>query len=331
MARRTAFLPRTVERLGAGVRLRAVPGAGVGAGLRASCTAADRRRRRQPLRADPHQLHPAGRWTARRSGRLAGVVVVAHRPPRRSSSAALVADLECGADRCLAAARDRAAPTRARATCASCTTSSATRATRSSGRQPPSRRWSAASTSSAHGSSMPSKDPRSTPNYIGFVLFVALVGVSARWAWRRRLRVELSLYAVLARGDRAGVPVDDTDLRQLLRVRHPMDVATGGDVGCSQLVVVLAHMARASAATESARHDDRDHRCRGVHRSSSPVVGVVRASAAEVPYRTGQCADRRPVGPTRALPRPEQALSDQRVRPGDAGRARLRAGAPTGT
>ena len=42
------------------------------------------------------------------------------------------------------------------------------------------------------------KDPRSTPNYIGFVLFVALIGVSARWAWRRRLRVELSMYAVLA-------------------------------------------------------------------------------------------------------------------------------------
>ena len=41
------------------------------------------------------------------------------------------------------------------------------------------------------------KDPRSTPNYIGFVLFVGLVGVSARWAWKRRERVELSLYAVL--------------------------------------------------------------------------------------------------------------------------------------
>ena len=32
------------------------------------------------------------------------------------------------------------------------------------------------------------KDPRSTPNYVGFVLFVALVVVSARWAWRRRDR-----------------------------------------------------------------------------------------------------------------------------------------------
>lgn len=42
------------------------------------------------------------------------------------------------------------------------------------------------------------KDPRSAPNYIGFVLFVALVTVSARWAWKRRGRVELSLYAVLA-------------------------------------------------------------------------------------------------------------------------------------
>ena len=41
------------------------------------------------------------------------------------------------------------------------------------------------------------KDPRSTPNYIGFVLFVALVGLSARWAWKRRERIELSLYAVL--------------------------------------------------------------------------------------------------------------------------------------
>ena len=41
------------------------------------------------------------------------------------------------------------------------------------------------------------KDPRSTPNYIGFVLFVALIGVAARWAWKRRERVELSLYAVL--------------------------------------------------------------------------------------------------------------------------------------
>ena len=42
------------------------------------------------------------------------------------------------------------------------------------------------------------KDPRSTPNYFGFLLFVALLGVSARWAWRRRDRVELSLYAVLS-------------------------------------------------------------------------------------------------------------------------------------
>ena len=43
----------------------------------------------------------------------------------------------------------------------------------------------------------PQKDPRSTPNYFGFVLFVVLVGASARWAWQRRERVELTLYAVL--------------------------------------------------------------------------------------------------------------------------------------
>ena len=44
----------------------------------------------------------------------------------------------------------------------------------------------------------PQKDPRSTPNYIGFVLFVVLVGASARWAWKRRDRVELTLWAVLS-------------------------------------------------------------------------------------------------------------------------------------
>ena len=44
----------------------------------------------------------------------------------------------------------------------------------------------------------PGKDPRAAPSYIGFVLFVTLVVVAARWAWRRRQRTELSLYAVLA-------------------------------------------------------------------------------------------------------------------------------------
>ena len=44
----------------------------------------------------------------------------------------------------------------------------------------------------------PLQDPRSTPNYIGFVLFIALVGAATRWAWKRRDRVELALYAVLA-------------------------------------------------------------------------------------------------------------------------------------
>ncbi len=41
------------------------------------------------------------------------------------------------------------------------------------------------------------KDPLTTPNYIGFVLFASLVAVSAYLAWKRRERVELSLYAVL--------------------------------------------------------------------------------------------------------------------------------------
>ncbi|MEO8264645.1 MAG: hypothetical protein ABI706_03950 [Ilumatobacteraceae bacterium] len=41
------------------------------------------------------------------------------------------------------------------------------------------------------------KDPRSTPNFLGFVLFAVLVVASARWAWKRRERTELSLYVVL--------------------------------------------------------------------------------------------------------------------------------------
>ena len=41
------------------------------------------------------------------------------------------------------------------------------------------------------------KNPLTSPNYVGFVLFAALVVVSGRWAWQRRERVEMALYAVL--------------------------------------------------------------------------------------------------------------------------------------
>jgi hypothetical protein len=41
------------------------------------------------------------------------------------------------------------------------------------------------------------KEPRTEPNYIGFILFIVLVGASARWAWKRREPIELKLYAVL--------------------------------------------------------------------------------------------------------------------------------------
>jgi len=41
------------------------------------------------------------------------------------------------------------------------------------------------------------KNPRSDPNYLGFLLFVVLVGAALWWAWKRRERVELSLFAVL--------------------------------------------------------------------------------------------------------------------------------------
>jgi hypothetical protein len=43
----------------------------------------------------------------------------------------------------------------------------------------------------------PLRSPTANPNVIGFVLFCALVGGGAWCAWQRRLRVELTLYAVL--------------------------------------------------------------------------------------------------------------------------------------
>ena len=134
----------------------------------------------------------------------------------------------------------------------------------------------------------------------------ALVGVSARWAWKRRRRIELSLYAVLGAATVLGFALDDTDLRHLLRVRHPVDVATGRDVGCSQRVVVLAHMAGAGGRRpwqprSPARRDDGDHRCRGVlgRRHRSRCRARIRSRGA---VRTRQCADRCPVGSTRCAP-----------------------------
>ncbi len=87
------------------------------------------------------------------------------------------------------------------------------------------------------------KDPLSTPNYIGFVLFAALVaclgapGVEATRADRT--------VAVRGadRGDRVGAVLDDANLRRLLRVRDPLDAPAGRAVGRDMRVVVLAHLA----------------------------------------------------------------------------------------
>jgi hypothetical protein len=49
------------------------------------------------------------------------------------------------------------------------------------------------------------KDPRSSPNYLGFALFVALVVASARWAWKRREPTEVTLYAVLGAATALGM------------------------------------------------------------------------------------------------------------------------------
>ena len=111
----------------------------------------DRRRRRQPLRADPHQLHRARHRVARLDTRLARLVVVAHRPLGGASSAAVAGDRDGDDDRELAATGDRAAPSRhgKHAQAVPPVHRSRRAVRRAPGRR--SRRWSVASTSSGHG------------------------------------------------------------------------------------------------------------------------------------------------------------------------------------
>ena len=133
------------------------------------------------------------------------------------------------------------------------------------------------------------KDPRSTPNYIGFVLFVALVAVSARWAWNRRDRVELSLYAVLTAATVLGL-ISTTRIfgvffEYVIRWMLPL-VAMW--VATCVWSCWLTWRARMPSASTASRPDRSMLVAAGVGAAlacAATGLGVARAATAEVPYQ----------------------------------------------
>ena len=129
------------------------------------------------------------------------------------------------------------------------------------------------------------KDPRSTPNYIGFVLFVALVGAAARWAWKRRLRVELSLYTVLAAATVLGFlstsRIFGKFFEYVIRWMSPL-VAMWIAAGLWSCWLTWRER---SPATERRRVETTGTIAALLCTAVVTSVGVVRAVAADVPYR----------------------------------------------
>ena len=133
------------------------------------------------------------------------------------------------------------------------------------------------------------KDPRSTPNYLGFVLFAALVVVSARWAWKRRDRIELSLYAVLVAATVLGF-VSTTRIfgvffEYVIRWMLPL-VALW--IATCVWSCWLTWRARAQLDPARSFDDRRMQIVAGVVvvcAFAATSIGVVRASTAEVPYQ----------------------------------------------
>jgi hypothetical protein len=131
----------------------------------------------------------------------------------------------------------------------------------------------------------PQKDPLTTPNYIGFVLFAALVSVSGYWAWKRRERVELSLYAVLVAATVLGLfstmRIFGVFFEYVIRWMLPL-------VALWVATCVWSCWLTWGARTESEVEADRSKRVAAGAAAACALalaaIGVARAATAEVPY-----------------------------------------------
>jgi len=130
----------------------------------------------------------------------------------------------------------------------------------------------------------PQKDPRSTPNYLGFVLFVVLVGAAARWAWTRRQRVELTLYAVLLAATLLGListtRIFGTFFEYVIRWMSPLVAMWIAASLWSCWLTWRDRSARSQAGRPTVTVAAVLAACAAV----VTAIGVVRAAAADVPY-----------------------------------------------
>jgi hypothetical protein len=131
----------------------------------------------------------------------------------------------------------------------------------------------------------PLKDPRSSPNYLGFVLFAVLVGASVWWAWKRHERVELTLFAVLSvatvLGFMSTTRIFGTFFDYVIRWMSPL-VAMW--IAACMWSCWLTWRARPSSASNN--HSMVTGMVLGVALMTVvTVVGVARATSAEIPYK----------------------------------------------
>ncbi len=127
----------------------------------------------------------------------------------------------------------------------------------------------------------PAASPRATPDVVGFVLFVALVGAGGWCAWQRRRRPELTMYAVLAASTVLGLAstarIFGTFYEYVVRWMLPLAAAWVATAAWSVIQTVLA------------RHPAPANRRRLVGAGvlamlAWTAVGVAHAATAQIPY-----------------------------------------------